>query len=298
MQNTRPLFKRALAYILDLFIVLTISSLVSSIPLLNKEINKYQEIYKEYETEYNSYMDTINLLNESYQDNILTQEEYDKFNESKYQKIIAEKYDDMDLSKEEHKQIIKKINDEFNKVAQDYIYLLNKNSTTNTVITLICTLLYFGLLQYLLKGQTVGKKILKLQVVSATDKDLNVFNYLLRTLIINNVLLNTVGTLFLIFASQKLYTQANSIIETLISIVEAIIIFTVITRQDSRGLHDLLFGTKVISTEEVKTEIKEENIIEIKEKTKTNITTKSKRKSNNNKKTNKKVLEAEYKDKK
>lgn len=298
MTNTGSLFKRVVAYILDLFIVLTISSLVSSIPLLNKEINNYQEIYKEYETEYNSYMDTINLLNESYQDNILSQEEYDKFNESKYQKIIAEKYDDMELSKEEHKQIIEKINDEFNKVAQDYIYLLNKNSTTNTVITLICTLLYFGLLQYLLKGQTVGKKILKLQVVSATDKDLNVFNYLLRTLIINNVLLNTIGTLFLIFASQQLYTQANSIIGTLISIVEAVIIFTVMTRQDARGLHDLLFGTKVISTEKTKREIKEEKEIEIKEQAKNTKKTKSKSHSNTTKKKQNKVLDAEYKDKK
>lgn len=301
MNNTRPLFKRAGAYIIDLCVVLIISSIISSIPFLNKEIDNYQEIYKEYETEYNAYMETINLLNESYEDKVLTEEEFNKFTDLKYQELIAEKYEDMELTKEEHEKIIEKINDDYNIMAQDYIYLLNKNSITNTVITLICTLLYFGVLQYFLKGQTVGKKLLKLQVVSATDKKLNVFNYLLRSLIINDILLNTIGTIFLIVASKQVYTQADNIITTLISIVEAVIIFTVITRKDARGLHDLLFGTKVIST--VETAKKEEEKVigikeEIKETPKKKTQTKTKTKSTTTKKTQNKIVDAEYKDKK
>jgi len=301
MNNTRPLFKRAGAYIIDLCVVLIISSLISSIPFLNKEITKYQEIYKEYETEYNAYMETINLLNESYEDKVLTEEEFNKFTDLKYQELISEKYEDMELTKEEHEKIIEKINDDYTVMSEDYVYLLNKNSITNTAITLICTLLYFGVLQYFLKGQTVGKKLLKLQVVSATDKKLNVFNYLLRSLIINDILLNTIGTIFLIVASKKVYTQADNIITTLISIVEAVIIFTVITRQDARGLHDLLFGTKVISTVETAKK-EEEKVIEVKEEVKETpkkkAQTKSKTKSTTTKKTQNKIVDAEYKDKK
>ena len=48
------------------------------------------------------------------------------------------------------------------------------------------------------------------------------------------------------FTSKKIYLQANSILTTLVSISEAIIIFLVVTREDGRGLHDLLFNTKVI----------------------------------------------------
>jgi len=292
MNNTKPLFKRLGAYIIDVTLVLIISSLISSIPFLNKDITKYQETYQEYEIEYNKYMDTINLLNESYKDNELSEEEFNKFSDSVYKSIIEEKYNDKEITKEEHQEIIESINKDFDVVANDYVYLLNKSSVTNTIITLVCTLLYFGVFQYLLKGQTIGKKILKIQVVSATDKKLNVFNYILRSLIINDILLNTIGTVFLIVASKKVYTEANSIIGTLISIVEAIIIFMVITREDERGLHDVLFGTKVVSTVK-ETENKEEKVIEIQEETKQKKATKS-----TPKKTKKKIVEAEYKEKK
>ena len=217
MNNTKPLFKRLGAYIIDVTLVLIISSLISSIPFLNKDITKYQETYQEYEIEYNKYMDTINLLNESYKDNELSEEEFNKFSDSVYKSIIEEKYNDKEITKEEHQEIIESINKDFDVVANDYVYLLNKSSVTNTIITLVCTLLYFGVFQYLLKGQTIGKKILKIQVVSATDKKLNVFNYILRSLIINDILLNTIGTVFLIVASKKVYTEANSIIGTLIN---------------------------------------------------------------------------------
>lgn len=289
MNNSKPFFKRLGAYIIDVTLVLIISSLISSIPFLNKDITKYQETYKEYETEYNKYMDNINLLNESYKDNELSEEEFNKFSDSLYKNIIEEKYDDKKITKEEHQEIIESINKDFDALAKDYIYLLNKCSITNTIITLVCTLLYFGVLQYFLKGQTIGKKILKIQVVSATDKKLNVFTYILRSLIINDILLNAIGTVFLIVASKKVYTEADSIIGTLISIVEAIIIFMVITREDARGLHDVLFGTKVVSTVKMP-ETKEEKIIEINEETK--------QKKKTTKKNKKKIVEAEYKEKK
>ena len=294
MNNAKPLFKRLTAYVIDITLILIISSFISSIPFLNKDIIKYQETYKEYEKEYKTYMDTVNLLNDSYKDEELSEEEYNKFSNSIYQELLSEKYEDKNITKEEYQEIIEKINEDYNKLSNDYIYLLNKNSITNTVITLICTLLYFGVLQYFLKGQTIGKKILKIQVVSATDKKINMFTYILRTLIINDVLLNTIGTVFLILASKKVYTQADSVIGTVISILEAIIIFMVITREDARGLHDVLFGTKVISTVK-EPEIKEDKVMSSKEESKTK---KTRSKSTATKKTKKKIVEAEYKEKK
>jgi len=42
MTNLKPLMKRICAYIIDLFLVLIIASLVSSIPVLNKNMDDYQ----------------------------------------------------------------------------------------------------------------------------------------------------------------------------------------------------------------------------------------------------------------
>lgn len=261
MKNTRPVMKRVGAYLIDLLIVLIISSTISNIPFLNKNIDKYQSIYKEYEEKYNDYSDYIKLLDESYKDNEISEEEYTKLVENTtYNEKLITKYDDEKISKGEYKEIITNINEKFDITANDYVYLLNKVGVSNSIITIVCTILYFGVLQYFLKGQTIGKKLFKLKVISASEKKINIINYLLRSLIVNDVFLNTVSVVFLIFSTQKIYTSANEIIGTFISIIEAIIIFLVLTREDQRGIHDLLFNTKVVSEEtsieEPKKEIK------------------------------------------
>ena len=253
MTNMKPLIKRVCAYTIDITIILIISSLISSIPFINKDIDNYQKTYSEYENEYNKYVEYIALLEETYKDEEINEEEYKKLNElEKYQEIVSAKYNDNKISKGEYKEIISKINEEFDKTANNYIYLLNKNSIMNSSITLLCTLLYFGVLQYFLNGQTLGKKFLKLKIIKASDKKLNIFNYIFRSLIINEVLLKFIDILFLALASKSLYINANNIINTIISIIEAIIIYLVLTRTDRRGLHDLLCNTQVISTDGAK----------------------------------------------
>lgn len=263
MNNIRPLMKRVCAYIIDLFIVLLVASFLAKIPLLNKNIDNYQKIYEEYEEEYNIFSEYLNLLNQSYEDELITEEEYNELiKEDKYSEIIVSKYDDKEISKGEYKTITKELNQKFDDIAKDYVYILNKEGIYNSIITLVCTLLYFGVIQYFLKGQTIGKKLLKLKVVSSSDKKINILNYLPRSLIVNDVFLNTIGLIFLAFASKNIYQQATNTLQVLVSIIEAIIIFLVLTREDGRGLHDLLCHTKVISTDgrqEVQDEEKHNN---------------------------------------
>lgn len=250
MNNIRPLMKRTCAYIIDLFIVLLFASFLAKIPLLNKNIDKYQKTYEEYEEKYNIFSEYMKLLNKSYEDELITEEEYNELiKEDKYSEIIVSKYDDKEISKGEYKTITKELNQKFDGIAKDYVYILNKESIPNTIITLLCTLLYFSIIQYFLKGQTIGKKLFKLKVVPSSEKKISILNYLLRSLIVNDVFLNTVGLMFLVFASKNIYQQADNILQVLVSVVEAIIIFLVLTREDSRGLHDLLCHTKVISTD-------------------------------------------------
>ena len=294
MKNLKPLMKRVAAYMIDLVAVLVIASLVSSIPFLNKNMDSYQKTYDEYEEKYNEYSEYIKLLEESYKDEELNEEEYNKLIETElYKDIIISKYEDKTLSVKEYKDVVIEINKEFDKIASDYVYKLNKKGVSNSIITLSCTLLYFGIIQYLLKGQTIGKKIMKLKVMSANDKKINIFNYILRSLIVNDVLLNGIGIIFLLLATQKTYTSANNILGMIISVVETITIFLVMTREDRRGLHDLLFNTKVISTEteepkeiisKTKTESKNKIIdVEYKEEKPKNKEIKSKKKTTSKK---------------
>ena len=280
MKNLKPLLKRICAYAIDITIILIISSLISTIPIFNKETKEYQKVYSEYEDIYYEYTEYLEVLEKSYEDNKIDEEEYTKLTEEdKFNELISSKYEDNKISKKEYNKIVSEINENFDKIAKDYIYILGTKSIVNSVITLVCTLLYFGILQYFLKGQTLGKKLLKLRVVSSNDKKINIFNYLLRTLIVNEVLLNGISIIFIAFASKSVYTQADNVIKVIISVVEAVIIFLILTREDQRGLHDLLFNTKVISTEQIKEEvtIEDKKVIDVKaEEKKTTKKTKSK----------------------
>lgn len=297
MKTIKPVLKRVGAYLIDIFIIFFVSSLISSIPAINKNIDSYQKTYDEYEEKYNEYAEYILLFKELYEDDEINADEYNQLTESTiYQDLIISKYEDSIISQEEYQEIIQEINNQFDDVATEYVYLLNKQSTVNTIITLICTLLYFGILQYILKGKTIGKKLFKLQVVPATEKKLNIFNYIIRTLIVNEVLLNSISLIFLITASKTLYQNANTILATITSILEGIIIFLVLTREDHRGVHDLLCNTKVIELDNQDITSKDENVIPTEEKT---TIKKNNNKSKSNKKTQSKnkVVDAEYKEK-
>ena len=129
---------------------------------------------------------------------------------------------------------------------KEYNYILTKEGLISSIITISSLIIYFGILPYFLKGQTLGKKALHIKIVSNKDKQLNIGNYLLRMVILNNIIfriLNVSGVYFLNKNSFYIYSSVISYIE---SLIETIIIFMVILRKDNRGLHDMISGTKVI----------------------------------------------------
>ena len=124
MNNIKPLLKRVCAYAIDLALILVISSLISSLPVFNKETKEYQEAYSEYEEIFYQYDDHLKLLEESYKDEKIDEEEYNKLNEEeKFQELISSKYEDNKISKKEYTEITETLNDEFNGIAKDYIYI-------------------------------------------------------------------------------------------------------------------------------------------------------------------------------
>ena len=136
--------------------------------------------------------------------------------------------------------------DKYDIEIKEYNYILTKEGLISSIITISSLIIYFSILPYFLKGQTLGKKALHIKIVSNKDKQLNIGNYLLRMVILNNIIfriLNVSGVYFLNKNSFYIYSSVISYIE---SLIETIIIFMVILRKDNRGLHDMISGTKVI----------------------------------------------------
>lgn len=251
--NLKPLLKRTLAYMIDILIVVSISTLITNIPIFSKNYQNYQKEYNQYQGIYNDYNDIKSLLEDSYKDQELSEEEINKLYDFKlYEDLVKELTEKESISNDEYNDLLKEIDKIYLREANIYNYNLQKLGIYNSLITLIITFIYFGVIQYLLKGQTVGKRLLNLRVISANNRPINIFNYILRCLIINNVFLNGINLLSLSFLSKQIFLKGDKIISILVSIVEAITIYLVIIREDHRGLHDLICNTKVIDSKELK----------------------------------------------
>ncbi len=220
-------------------------------------------------------------------------------------KAINPYIDDYNTYYEEYTELIEDANngdidtnsDEYKDKVIDLNYKIAEYKVVNSSISVVSLIIYFVIIQYFLKGQTIGKKILKLRIVSNKDKELNIGNYFVRSLILNNIIFSIIliGGVYLL--GKTSYYNLSMVISYLQLLVMSIIILMVVLRRDNRGLHDFVAGTKVISTEvineeevkEIPSKSKEKETIEVevkeekKEATK-NSNSKTKTKTASNKK--------------
>lgn len=188
--------------------------------------------------------------------------------------------------------------DEYKDKIVDLNYNINKYKVISSSISVVGFLLYFAVLQWALKGQTIGKKIMKIRVVANNeDKKLNVGNYILRSLILNNIIFSIILIIGVYIFKAPGYYTLSMVVSYLQLLVMSLIMLMVVLRKDYRGLHDFVAGTKVIDlavpvqdeTSLEKEEVEEKQVIEVKEyvkdedEKKVSTNNKNKKKKSNNK---------------
>lgn len=125
-------------------------------------------------------------------------------------------------------------------------YKVLKSTTKLSIINLTTTIVYFGIFAYLLKGQTLGKKIFKIKVTNLEEKLPNAGLFMLRSIILTNFIPQIISLFVLILAKEKTFININNYISYITMIIYFLIIGFVIFRTDERGLHDIICKTKVI----------------------------------------------------
>ncbi len=188
--------------------------------------------------------------------------------------------------------------DEYKDKIVDLNYNINKYKVISSSISVVGFLLYFAVLQWALKGQTIGKKIMKIRVVANNeDKKLNVGNYILRSLILNNIIFSIILIIGVYIFKAPGYYTLSMVVSYLQLLVMSLIMLMVVLRKDYRGLHDFVAGTKVIDlavpvqdeTSLEKEKVEEKQVIEVKEyvkdedEKKVSTNNKNKKKKSNNK---------------
>lgn len=197
-KNKAYFFPRLIAYVIDIFIVSMVASLVLMVFPENKNLAVLQEESQK--------------LQENYFENKINDEEF----VSQYAMIV---YD------------------------TDY------ESVLSYIIQITLIVLYFTVFQFYNKGQTFGKKIMKIRVVSVDDRPLTFNDYLYRAFILDSVLINILLVILVMFMNKNYYFYGSLALQIIQIILSLVTIFMVLLRKDGRGLHDIASHSQVVMTD-------------------------------------------------
>ena len=171
---------------------------------------------------------------------------------------------------------------------KNFSYKLSKLQIPNSILNIVITFGYFVVFQYLNKGQTVGKRLMKIRVKSKDGKRAGFVQILVRSLLINEIIASIILVIFISTMSQSMYLKASRIVELIDMLIVYGSLGFIMFRPDACGLHDLLMNTVVVNDEKEVSEEKEETVESKKANVKEAKVSSEKTKKTNVKKTVKK----------
>lgn len=162
--------------------------------------------------------------------------QYESYNDLYNEMVdVTEKFQNKEIEEEE-----------YNKKLTNLNYKIDKNSTLTTFISIACIIGYFVIFAYSQNGRTIGKRVFKLQVVKNNEGNLNLVNYFLRSLVLNNLFFTIVRLISIMSMNKGTYITSMNILNSVQLIVQILIVVSLLMSKEGRGIHDYIAGTKVI----------------------------------------------------
>ena len=240
------LLRRFIAYFIDMLVVIIIVQTISSIPFVNKNLDKYNDNYNDYIKYVEDYGRVD--LEKYYEDESISNEEIDELisDNPNYEEIIN-KY--AKINKKTYKKINKQIDEKYQNDYKKIYYKLDKYSQLYNISYIIIGLLYFVIFNLITDGVTLGKKITRLKIVNNKDNNskVTVISYLIRFVLLYQPIYYLVRIIAINFLNPVNYYDVTNIVYTFHSYLEFVILIFIMIRLDGRGLHDILANTKVIT---------------------------------------------------
>ena len=125
-------------------------------------------------------------------------------------------------------------------------YQLSQKQGVVSLVTLFLAVLYFIVYQYCNNGQTIGKKLMKIKVVSSTDKEITMNSFIFRSLIVNSILVDMISFAIVIFGNETAYFYGVAICGIIKYTLLLICGFMVMWSKSGLGLHDRIAHTTVV----------------------------------------------------
>ena len=133
-------------------------------------------------------------------------------------------------------------------VAQsfDLSYDMAYQSVAYVIIEVSFAVCYFVIFQCKNNGQTFGKKLMRVRVVSIDSRELTMNQYLYRSFLLQSVALNLLSLIGVLIFHGSLYGAFSFGLGLLQYVVWIITFVMILYRKDGRGIHDVIAGTRVV----------------------------------------------------
>lgn len=130
----------------------------------------------------------------------------------------------------------------------DILYKVNKANVNSNLLGLVIYVGYFVLFQFFNGGATIGKKLLKIKVVSQGGGEVSLWQMIVRTSIINGIVPLALS-LILVFTTKGLvFLTLSSVVGLFENIFVIICVFMLLYKSDCLALHDIMSKSVVIES--------------------------------------------------
>jgi uncharacterized RDD family membrane protein YckC len=142
--------------------------------------------------------------------------------------------------------------DEFNKVTKESNYYLNRYGITNNIVSVVVLIGYFVFFQKYNNGQTLGKKIMKIKVVTKDNKIPSIKNFLLRLLLlyyayVGNLIVIIIVSILSYTVNITYFANITTVVTYVILTVNIISLVYMISKEKKDGIHEIISNTIVIN---------------------------------------------------
>ncbi len=124
-------------------------------------------------------------------------------------------------------------------------YKSARESGLLSLITISISLFYFVVYQIMKNGQTIGKRLLHIRVISEIG-ELTVNQMIFRSFLANYILLSLLNFIFMLFLKNNIYFYVSGLFSLIQLIIVVISAFMIMNRKDGLAIHDKLVHTVVI----------------------------------------------------
>ena len=131
-------------------------------------------------------------------------------------------------------------------LAYDIEYDLQKESIPISLISVVISILYFVVLPFYNKGQTIGKKLNRIKIVKCDDGKLEMNDLIVRAFINNTILFSLIELVMIIFVKNSDIVMTVSVILTYIQLLILFIsLIMIIFTKKKMGIHGIISKTEV-----------------------------------------------------